>query len=61
MPEFEASGKLYVISRFMAYTGLVIPAPFERYPLRDKPDYHVLETPSTDFRGSGVDSARVMR
>ena len=48
MPESAASGKRYVVSRFIASTVLVVPAPFGRYPLRDKPDYHVLKTLTTD-------------
>jgi hypothetical protein len=42
MPEKVASGKRYIISRFIAFTGFVTPAPFGRYPLRDKPDYHAV-------------------
>jgi hypothetical protein len=53
MPDRASYGNRKVIARFSGCLGLLKLLPYLVYPLRDKPDYHVLKMPARGIRDGG--------
>jgi hypothetical protein len=61
MPDRASYGNRKVIARFSGCLGLLKLLPYLVYPLRDKPDYHVLKIRARRVRDQELDFAKVMR